>query len=106
MTQKIDKNQLVKSASEAESLLKCAANRNRLMILCALLEGDKCVGELNQEIPLSQSALSQHLSILREAGLVATQRDAQTIHYSIADQRIRPLLETLYTMFCGTETLE
>ena len=64
------------------------------------------MGELNQEVPLSQSALSQHLSNLRKAGLVATRRDAQTIYYSIADQRVRALLETVYAMFCGHEEVE
>ena len=93
---------MVENAAEAESFLKCVANRNRLMILCALLDGNKSVGELNQGVPLSQSALSQHLSVLRDAKLVATERDSQTIYYSLADERARVLLTTLYNLFCVT----
>lgn len=100
MPLKVDKKQLLKNAQAAESFLKSAANRNRLMILCALLGGRLSVGELNQEVPLSQSALSQHLSILKESGLVATQREAQTIYYFLADKRAEKLLATLYTLFC------
>ena len=91
---------MLKNSAAAEAFLKCMANRNRLMILCALLDGNKSVGELNAEVPLSQSALSQHLSVLRDAGLVTTQREAQTIHYSLADERVRSLLNTLYNLFC------
>ncbi len=94
---------MVQNAGEAESFLKCVANRNRLMILCTLLDGIKSVGELNQEVPLSQSALSQHLSVLRDAGLVATQRDSQTIYNSLADERVATLLNTLYAMFCAKD---
>lgn len=98
---KVDKNQMATNAEEAEKFLKCIANRNRLMILCDLLDGGKSVGELNEDIPLSQSALSQHLSVLREAGMVTTERDSQTIYYSLADKRVKTLLQTLYTLFCG-----
>ena len=100
MRKKVDKNQLVKSAGEAENFLKSVANRNRLMILCTLLDGGKSVGELNQAVPLSQSALSQHLSVLREAGLVATERESQTIIYSLSDKRVAALLTSLYNIFC------
>ena len=59
-------------AQKAAALLKALANENRLMIMCTLISGEMSVGELNEKIPLSQSALSQHLASLREAGLVTS----------------------------------
>lgn len=99
----VNKMQMGDNAQAAEDFLKRLANRNRLMILCILAEGECSVGELNDQIPLSQSALSQHLSVLREAELVATRRESQTIYYSVGDPRVATILESLYRMFCGQE---
>lgn len=88
------------NAGEAESFLKLLANRNRLMLLCALMESELSVGELNQRVPLSQSALSQHLASLRTAGAVDTRRESQTIYYRLKDERIAALLKALYPLFC------
>ena len=61
-------------AGEAAALLKALANDQRLLVLCRLLESPLSVGEINECVPLSQSALSQHLGVLRDAGLVTTSR--------------------------------
>ena len=63
----------------ASTLLKAMSNQHRLMILCQLVPGEKCVSELEEIIGLSQSALSQHLARLRRDNLVSTRREAQTI---------------------------
>jgi DNA-binding transcriptional ArsR family regulator len=97
---KISKEKMQKNSVEAEQFLKQMANAKRLMILCVLSEGECSVGELNDSVPLSQSALSQHLAKLREAGFVATRREAQTIYYSLADQRSQRIIKELYAMFC------
>lgn len=76
------------------------ANRNRLMILCSLLDEERSVTQLNDIVPLSQSALSQHLSALRQAELVATRREAQTIYYRVASDSVRAILATLYEQYC------
>ena len=55
------------------------------------------------ELHLSQSALSQHLARLREAGMVATRRESQTIHYSIADPRLHDMIDALYRIYCETD---
>lgn len=91
---------LIKNATHAEAFLKQLANKNRLMILCSLVEKECSVNQLNQIIPLAQSALSQHLASLRKAGLVSTRREAQTIYYSIADSRVKSVLERLHQVFC------
>ena len=89
-------------ASEATQLLKALANERRLMILCLLSEGEHSVGELHAQLDLSQSALSQHLAVLRQDGLVKTRREAQVIHYGLADGRARRIVETLHDLYCGT----
>lgn len=94
------KDQLRDNAQAAEDFLKRLANRNRLMILCLLADGERSVGDLNSHVALSQSALSQHLSVLRQAELVSTRRESQTIYYSISDERVATMLGALYQMFC------
>ncbi len=99
----LDFSQMALRAQEAEDLLKRMANKNRLMILCVLAEqGEMSVGQLNERVPLSQSALSQHLSILREAGLAETRRESQTIFYRLSDKRAETVLESLHKVFCET----
>jgi len=87
-------------ADKAAALLKALANEQRLMILCNLLEGPLSVGELNQRVSLSQSALSQHLGVLREASVVATTREAQSIRYALSSGVVTRIIEILYKEFC------
>jgi len=89
------------SADSASSLLKSMANENRLLILCQLVEGERSVSELQRQLPLSQSALSQHLAVLRREGLVATRRSAQSIYYSLASAEASAVLATLYDLYCS-----
>jgi ArsR family transcriptional regulator len=88
------------SAANAAQLLRALANEKRLMILCQLTEGERSVGELQPFLGLSQSALSQHLAVLREEGVVATRRDAQTIWYRINDPAAMQVVATLAEIFC------
>ncbi len=97
----IDLVNLQERASHAAGLLKAMANPNRLIILCQLAEGEKAVGELERIVGLSQSALSQHLTVLRLHGIVTTRRAAQSIFYSLASQEARAIMVTLYNLFCG-----
>ena len=99
----MDLDQIKANASEAESFLKMLANKNRLMILCSLVDKERSVNELNQLVPLTQSALSQHLAALRKTGLVSTRRQAQTIFYSVTDIRVKQIIEKMYEFFCVTE---
>jgi DNA-binding transcriptional ArsR family regulator len=87
-------------AQEAAALLKALANENRLMILCTLLEGEMSVGELNTRVPLSQSALSQHLASLREAGLVSTRKEAQTVYYQLLGDEAQKIIAVLQSIYC------
>ncbi|CAN7371579.1 metalloregulator ArsR/SmtB family transcription factor [Phenylobacterium sp. LjRoot225] len=88
------------SATEAAKLLRALANERRLMILCQLADGERSVGELQPRVGLSQSALSQHLAVLRQEGVVATRRDGQTIWYRIEDPAALKVVATLAEIFC------
>ena len=87
-------------AGEAASLLKAMSNPHRLMILCRLGASEASVGELQADSGLSQSALSQHLAVLRQRSLVETRRDAQTIYYSLSDPDVRDVIATLMKIYC------
>jgi len=88
------------SAAEAAKLLRALGNERRLMILCQLTDGELSVGELLPRVGLSQSALSQHLAVLREEAIVATRREGQTIRYRIADPAAVRVVATLAEIFC------
>jgi DNA-binding transcriptional ArsR family regulator len=90
------------NAETASALLKALANSQRLRILCVLAEGEQTVGQLNETVDLSQSALSQHLARLRALGLVATRREGQLIHYRLVDGPVRRLIDTLHSIYCAT----
>lgn len=80
-------------------LLKALSNPKRLQILSLLMEGEKNVGELEQQVDLSQSALSQHLARLRSDGIVKTRRDAQTIYYSLTCDKAKALIHATYQLY-------
>ncbi|WP_458776700.1 metalloregulator ArsR/SmtB family transcription factor [Desulforhopalus sp. 52FAK] len=98
--EKIDPYKLKDNAEKAASLLKSMSHPSRLMVLCHLMDREWSVSELNQTVPLSQSALSQHLASLREAGLVQTRRESQIIYYRLYSEAVAAILETLYTIYC------
>ena len=87
------------NAQAASDLLKAMSNQTRLMILCQLLHGEKTAGELDSLTQLSQSALSQHLAVLRDHGLVQTRRESQNIFYSIDGDKPKAIIEVLYRLF-------
>ena len=92
------------NAGEAARMLRLLANEKRLLMLCHLVgAGEMNVGTLAEAVGLSQSALSQHLAKLREDGLVATRRDAQTIYYRLADPKAAQVLILLRDLYCPTE---
>jgi DNA-binding transcriptional ArsR family regulator len=91
---------LQEKASSASELLKVLANETRLLILCQLFEGEKPVNELEELVGIRQSALSQHLAILRRERLVTTRRQAQFIYYSVASEEASILLGALHKIYC------
>lgn len=88
------------NAGQAAKLLKTMANQHRLLVLCTLISGELSVGQLNELMPLSQSALSQHLAALRESGLVKTRRESQTIFYSLQGDEAIKVIAVLKSIYC------
>ncbi|MCU0881775.1 MAG: metalloregulator ArsR/SmtB family transcription factor [Hyphomonadaceae bacterium] len=97
-----DLSSMADKAGEAARLMRTLGHDGRLLVLCALVgQGEASAGELVGLSGLSQSALSQHLTILREQGLVATRRQGTSIIYRLADPRVAAVLETLHRLYCG-----
>ena len=96
--------ELRERAGDAAKFLKSMSNASRLLILCHLADGEKSVGELQSLVDLSQSALSQHLAVLRRDGIVSTRRSSQTIFYSLANEPAQEIMATLYDYFCGSSS--
>ncbi|BBB30169.1 ArsR family transcriptional regulator [Neptunomonas japonica JAMM 1380] len=90
------------NASRAAQLMKALGNESRLLILCYLDGKELSVTQLNNCLDLSQSALSQHLAVLRKDGLVSTRRESQTIYYSLSGDTAKRIIHTLHEMYCPT----
>jgi ArsR family transcriptional regulator len=92
---------LERRAAEAARFLRDLANEHRLMVLCRLAATDEMtVTAMSHAVGLGQSALSQHLSRLREEGVVSCRREAQTVFYRLSDARTRAVLGLLNELFC------
>lgn len=88
------------NAAQTANYLKLIANERRLMILCLLAtQGEATVSFLSQSISLGQSAMSQHLALLRADNLVEFRKEGQMAFYRIADERVEALLLTLKDIF-------
>jgi len=94
-------DEMQRHAGEAARVLKAIGNEQRLLILCNLLGQPLSVGELNARLELSQSALSQHLALLRESGLVVTRREAQSIFYSLPPGPVTRIMALLQDIYCS-----
>ncbi|MDD4772775.1 MAG: metalloregulator ArsR/SmtB family transcription factor [Eubacteriales bacterium] len=93
-----------KKAQRLAQLLRVLANENRLMIFCALMEGAKTVGEIAEKVPgITQSALSQHLAILKAHGILDFTKKGRSITYCIADHRVEEIINVLQKYYCDSE---
>lgn len=90
------------SASQACTMLRALANEDRLLILCQLIDGARSVGELESLLGIRQPTLSQQLTVLRQEGLVSTERKGKYIIYSLASTEVIHIMQTLYRLYCGT----
>lgn len=90
------KNMAIENGSR---LFRALGNIKRLEILFFLLGKELNVGELEKLVGISQSALSQHLAILRAENVVKTRREAQTIYYSIRNDKVIKLLRFMDKLY-------
>ena len=89
------------NADKACRMMKTLANRDRLMLLCQLSQGEKRVGELEEDTNIQQPTLSQQLAVLREEGVVSTRRDGKHIYYKISSPIAMSVMGLLYESYCG-----
>ena len=87
----------------AARFLKSIAHRDRLKVLCGLLDGEQTVATIEAQVGASQSAVSQHLARLKSEGILAARREGRQIYYSISDPMVRSLIELLYLKFCAPD---
>ena len=92
------------SASKACAMLKILANEDRLLILCQLSQGASNVGELERLLDIHQPTLSQQLTVLRDEGVVSTQRRGKYIYYSLASQEASQIMQTLFELYCDQKS--
>ncbi len=100
-TDSVDLEALQNAAAKACGLLKTLSNRDRLLLLCQLCEGEYCVSELEAMTEIRQPTLSQQLTVLREEQLVHTRRDGKQIYYSMASKEAMAVIAVLYQQFCA-----
>jgi ArsR family transcriptional regulator, virulence genes transcriptional regulator len=97
---KVDSEQMATHAIDAATLLRAMASEHRLMVLCSLVPGEMSVSQLLDVIPLTQSALSQHLAVLRRERLVSARRDGQTVFYGLNPGPAMSVIRVLYDNYC------
>lgn len=91
------------NVNEAAEMLKILAHPDRLLVLCQLTQGEVGVAQLQSQSNLSQSAFSQHLTVLRKHQLIKARKSAQQVFYSLADPRVEALITSFHTIFCHQE---
>ena len=96
----IDQSAMAEAAENAANCLRALSNPSRLLLLCELLAGERNVGDLEASLGLGQAYVSQQLARLRGEGLVTARREGRIVYYSLADSRVKPILEVLYSQFC------
>ena len=99
-TTKLNVNEMRKNVENSSAFLKLLSNPTRLLILCNLIESERCVGDLEKDLNISQSALSQHLSKMRDKGIVKSEKQGQHVFYSISDSNVVDIINVLYKLFC------
>ena len=96
----LDPELLRAAATQAVGTLNVLANEDRLLLLCQLSQGERCVGELEEALGIHQPTLSQQLSVLRNEGLVNTRRQGKHIFYSVTNPATLEILALLYRIYC------
>ena len=95
-----DTAEMVANAGDAADFLKKLAHPSRLMIVCALVDGERSVRDLEDTLGLRQPGLSQQIAELREARFIAGRKESKSMFYRLADGRITEFISLLHRMFC------
>lgn len=97
----IEESKFEENVSAALDLLSSLANKNRLKILCKLVEGEMRVSDLLEHFEISQSALSQNLILMKDRGILGSRNDGAQMFYFIEDNAALEILNILYKTYCG-----
>ncbi len=100
MAKKINLKKMTSSANKACKLMSVLSNRDRMMLLCEISQGEKCVSELEKSLKINQPTLSQQLTVLRTEGLVKTRREGKLIYYSSVSPIAQSVMSVLYEHYC------
>jgi len=90
-------------AANVKELLSAISSPNRLIILCMLLDGERNVTEICDELDVRQSVVSQHMALLRHMGIVASERRGHFMYYSIIDDTTRDIIAVLHKRYCAAD---
>lgn len=99
----IDLDSMRAAASRTCGMLKTLSNPDRLLLLCQISQGERCVSDLEEALDIHQPTLSQQLGVLRDEGLVNTRREGKRIYYSMASKEALAVMQVLYDQFCGSK---
>lgn len=91
----VDMALMADRAEEASALMRALGNSHRLLILCILSSGEASVGEIQDQLGLRQSLVSQHLTRLRADDLVTARRSQQFMLYSLKNEVVRDMIDVL-----------
>lgn len=94
---------MAEKAGTVADFLKGLANPQRLLVLCALAQGERSVGELIAQTGIAPTSMSQHLAKLKAEGIVDFWREHRTLHYFIAHPAVMEVMAVLYAHFCGEQ---
>jgi len=97
----INLEKMQSSADDACRLMKVLSNRDRMMLLCQISQGEMCVGELEEVLDIHQPTLSQQLTVLRNEELVETRREGKQIYYSLSNRVVLEVMDVLYKNYCS-----
>ena len=94
--------EMLDNAEVAADFLKKLANPNRLMIVCALVDSERSVRDLEDTLGIRQPGLSQHIAELREAGFIVGRKQSKSVFYQLADGRVAEFIAMMHHLFCKT----
>jgi len=97
---KISLKKMASSADVACKLMKVLSNKDRMLLLCEISQGERCVYELEEILEIHQPTLSQQLTVLRENKLVKTRRAGKQIYYRLSSEIAAAVMELLAKHFC------
>lgn len=94
--------EMIPAAESAATLMRSLSHPQRLLVLCALVDGERSVAELRQQLDIEQVPMSQQLMRLRSDGLVEARREGTTVYYSITRPEVLAIVGALHATFCPT----